>query len=52
MFYGIGNETMSSLDEIGEKFDLTRERVRQVKQKAIRRVQLGSKTQMLKAYLG
>jgi len=52
MFYGIGNETMSSLDEIGEKFDLTRERVRQVKQKAIRRLQLGSKTQMLKTYLG
>lgn len=52
MFYGIGNETMSSLDEIGEKFDLTRERVRQVKQKAIRRLQSGSKTQMLKTYLG
>jgi RNA polymerase primary sigma factor len=52
MFYGIGNETMSSLDEIGEKFDLTRERVRQVKQKAIRKLQSGSKTQMLKTYLG
>jgi RNA polymerase primary sigma factor len=52
MFYGIGNEAMSSLDEIGEKFDLTRERVRQVKQKAIRRLQSGSKTQMLKTYLG
>ena len=52
MFYGIGNETMSSLDEIGEKFDLTRERVRQVKQKAILRLQSGSKTQMLKTYLG
>ena len=52
MFYGIGNEAMSSLEEIGEKFDLTRERVRQVKQKAIRRLQSGSKTQMLKTYLG
>ena len=52
MFYGIGNEAMSSLEEIGEKFDLTRERVRQVKQKAIRRLQSGSKTQMLKKYLG
>ena len=52
MYYGIGNEAMSSLEEIGEKFDLTRERVRQVKQKAIRRLQSGSKTQMLKTYLG
>jgi RNA polymerase primary sigma factor len=52
MFYGIGNEAMSSLEEIGEKFDLTRERVRQVKQKAIRRLQSGTKTQMLKTYLG
>ena len=52
MYYGIGNEELSSLEEIGEKFDLTRERVRQVKQKAIRRLQSGSKTQMLKTYLG
>jgi RNA polymerase primary sigma factor len=52
MYYGIGNESMASLEEIGEKFDLTRERVRQVKQKAIRRLQSGSKTQMLRTYLG
>ncbi|MEN8965726.1 MAG: RNA polymerase sigma factor RpoD/SigA [Polaribacter sp.] len=52
MFYGIGNETAASLTEIGERFDLSRERVRQVKQKAIRRLQSRSKTQMLKAYLG
>jgi RNA polymerase primary sigma factor len=52
MYYGIGNEAMASLEEIGEKFDLTRERVRQVKQKAIRRLQSGSKTQMLRTYLG
>ena len=52
MYYGIGNEAISSLEEIGEEFDLTRERVRQVKQKAIRRLQSGSKTQMLKTYLG
>ena len=43
MFYGIGNEAMSCLEEIGEKFDLTRERVCQAKQKAIRRLQSGSK---------
>jgi RNA polymerase primary sigma factor len=52
MYYGIGTESIASLEEIGEKFDLTRERVRQVKQKAIRRLQTGSKTQMLRTYLG
>ena len=52
MYYGIGNEVASSLSEIGEKFDLTRERVRQVKQRAILRLQSKSKTQMLRTYLG
>ncbi|MDX6747970.1 RNA polymerase sigma factor RpoD/SigA [Polaribacter sp. PL03] len=52
MFYGIGDEPESSLTEIGEKFDLTRERVRQVKQRAILRLQSKSKTQMLRTYLG
>ncbi|WP_298763369.1 RNA polymerase sigma factor RpoD/SigA [uncultured Polaribacter sp.] len=52
MFYGIGNETATSLAEIGEKFDLSRERVRQVKQRAIKRLQSASKTQMLRTYLG
>lgn len=52
MYYGIGNEVATSLTEIGEKFDLTRERVRQVKQRAIRRLQSKSKNQMLKTYLG
>ncbi|WP_088324029.1 sigma-70 family RNA polymerase sigma factor [Polaribacter tangerinus] len=52
MFYGIGDETQSSLTEIGEKFDLTRERVRQVKQRALKRLQTKSKTQMLRTYLG
>jgi RNA polymerase primary sigma factor len=40
------------LSEIGEKFDLTRERVRQLKHKAIVRLQSKSKTQMLRTYLG
>jgi RNA polymerase primary sigma factor len=52
MYYGIGNEVVSSLSEIGEKFDLTRERVRQLKQKAIVRLQSKSKTHMLRTYLG
>ncbi|WP_299669572.1 RNA polymerase sigma factor RpoD/SigA [uncultured Polaribacter sp.] len=52
MYYGIGNEVASSLTEIGEKFDLSRERVRQVKQRAISRLQSKSKTHMLRTYLG
>lgn len=52
MFYGIGQKSPCSLAEIGEQFDLTRERVRQVKQRAIRRLQNKSKTEILRYYLG
>ncbi|WP_339883454.1 RNA polymerase sigma factor RpoD/SigA [Polaribacter vadi] len=52
MFYGIGRKSPCSLAEIGEQFDLTRERVRQVKQRAIRRLQSKSKTEFLRYYLG
>ncbi|MGY0425351.1 MAG: sigma-70 family RNA polymerase sigma factor [Polaribacter sp.] len=52
MFYGIGTENASSLTEIGEKFDLSKERVRQVKQRALNRLKSKSRTQMLKTYLG
>ncbi|WP_299015983.1 RNA polymerase sigma factor RpoD/SigA [uncultured Polaribacter sp.] len=52
MFFGLGNETPSSLTEIGEQINLSRERVRQVKQKAIIRLRSTSKTQMLRTYLG
>ena len=52
MFYGIGNENPSSLTEIGLKFDLSRERVRQVKQRALNRLKSKSKTHMLRTYLG
>ncbi|WP_343328696.1 RNA polymerase sigma factor RpoD/SigA [Polaribacter staleyi] len=52
MFYGINLPAPCSLTEIGEIFDLSRERVRQVKQKAIRRLQHQSKTHLLKTYLG
>ena len=41
-----------TLEEIGEKFDLTRERVRQIKEKALRRLRKSSKSKILKSYLG
>ena len=50
MFFGIGCQEMT-LEEIGAKFDLTRERVRQIKEKAIRRLK-GQKSRLLKPYLG
>lgn len=50
MFFGIGCPEMT-LEEIGAKFDLTRERVRQIKEKAIRRLK-GQKSKLLKSYLG
>ena len=50
-FYGIGQQEMT-LEEIGTKFGLTRERVRQIKEKAIRRLRNNTKNKILKAYLG
>ena len=50
-FYGIGEPEMT-LEEIGNKFGLTRERVRQIKEKAIRRLRANTKSKILKAYLG
>jgi RNA polymerase primary sigma factor len=52
MFYGIGQNYGLSLDEIGEKFDLTRERVRQIKENAIRRLKHKSRSNILRGYLG
>ncbi len=49
--FGIGLPEMS-LEEIGEQFDLTRERVRQIKEKAIRRLRSTSRSNLLKSYLG
>ena len=49
MFFGIGCQEMT-LEEIGDKFDLTRERVRQIKEKAIRKLK-GQKSRLLKSYL-
>ena len=52
LYFGIGVEHSLTLEEIGEKFDLTRERVRQIKEKAIRRLRHTSRSKGLKAYLG
>ena len=51
MFFGIGTQEMT-LEEIGDKFGLTRERVRQIKEKAIRRLRQSSRSKLLKSYLG
>ncbi|MCD7722067.1 MAG: RNA polymerase sigma factor RpoD/SigA [Prevotellaceae bacterium] len=51
MFFGIGRQEMT-LEEIGDEFNLTRERVRQIKEKAIRRLRNNSKSKLLKSYLG
>ncbi|MDR1552778.1 MAG: RNA polymerase sigma factor RpoD/SigA [Prevotellaceae bacterium] len=50
-FFGIGMPELT-LEEIGDKFDLTRERVRQIKEKAIRRLRQSSRSKLLKSYLG
>jgi len=52
LFFGIGCQHGLTLEEIGAKFDLTRERVRQIKEKAIRRLRHSSRSKLLKAYLG
>ncbi|MCI5981515.1 MAG: RNA polymerase sigma factor RpoD/SigA [Marinilabiliaceae bacterium] len=51
LFFGIGCQEMT-LEEIGEKFGLTRERVRQIKEKAIRRLRHNARSKLLKSYLG
>jgi RNA polymerase primary sigma factor len=51
-YYGISNAQPMSLEEIGEAFGLTRERVRQIKEKGIRRLRHTSKSKVLKTYLG
>ena len=50
-FFGIGCQEMT-LEEIGEKFGLTRERVRQIKEKAVRRLRQSARSKLLKSYLG
>jgi len=52
LYFGLASEHPMTLEEIGETFDLTRERVRQIKEKAIRRLKHTSRSKILKTYLG
>jgi RNA polymerase primary sigma factor len=52
LYYGLNKEHSLTLEEIGEKFNLTRERVRQIKEKAIRRLRHASRSKNLRTYLG
>jgi len=52
LYFGLNGEHPLTLEEIGERFDLTRERVRQIKEKAIRRLKHTTKNRVLKSYLG
>jgi len=52
LYYGLSGGHSHSLEEIGEKFELTRERVRQIKEKAVRRLKHASRSKILKDYLG
>ena len=52
LYFGLDGENPLTLEEIGDKFNLTRERVRQIKEKAIRRLRHNSRSKVLKSYLG
>lgn len=51
-YFGLNGESRHNLEEIGERFDLTRERVRQIKEKALRKLRRTSRSKNLRAYLG
>ena len=51
-YFGLNAGHAMTLEEIGEKFDLTRERVRQIKEKAVRRLKHTTRSKILKTYLG
>jgi len=52
LYFGLGGKHPHTLEEIGETFTLTRERVRQIKEKAIRRLKNTTRSRILKSYLG
>jgi RNA polymerase primary sigma factor len=52
LYFGLDDQQALTLEEIGEKFNLTRERVRQIKEKAIRRLRHASRSKALRTYLG
>jgi len=51
LYFGLSHEKALTLEEIGVRFNLTRERVRQIKEKAIRRLRHASRSKSLRAYL-
>jgi RNA polymerase primary sigma factor len=51
LYFGLNHEKALTLEEIGARFSLTRERVRQIKEKAIRRLRHASRSKSLRAYL-
>ena len=52
LYFGLDQENPLTLEEIGEKFNLTRERVRQIKEKGLKRLRHTSRSKALRAYLG
>ena len=52
LYFGLSNEQPMTLEEIGDRFNLTRERIRQIKEKAIRRLRNATRSKDLKKYLG
>ena len=52
LYFGLNGKHPMTLEEIGETFDLTRERVRQIKEKAIKRLKHNTRSKILKSYLG
>jgi RNA polymerase primary sigma factor len=52
LFFGLESDEAYTLEEIGEKYDLSRERVRQIKEKALKKLRLRNNSQHLKSFLG
>ncbi|MFC2096674.1 sigma factor-like helix-turn-helix DNA-binding protein, partial [Bacteroidota bacterium] len=52
LYFGLNGKHPYTLEEIGEEFNLTRERVRQIKEKAIKRLKHTTRSKILKTYLG
>ena len=52
LHFGLNGHAARTLEEVGEQFNLTRERVRQIKEKALRRLQHSTRSKALKPYLG
>ncbi len=52
LYYGLNGRHTHTLEEIGEKFNITRERIRQIKEKGIKRLKHTSKSRVLKTYMG